>query len=337
MNAAGQIFSPQHLYDAIHDIDVDNIIAVGLSGGPDSMALVWLFSQLYAEGRGPAIEAVTIDHNLRPDSAGEAQVVGAAVRDWPGVTHSILTRPKPDASTRIQETARADRYAMLEAFCREKNISRLFTAHHRDDQAETFLMRLAAGSGLDGLAGMRPVSVLPSGLRLCRPLLGVSKQDLVAVCQAHGLPYVEDSSNRNERFARVRLRAAAESLEREGLSSERLKKTAWRLRRAQEAIDYYAEKLWDDSILSVSTDRVVFKYALLQKAPDEIQYRILKKAIVELRNAADEKQDYGPRMDRLEELTAQFFTDAPIMKATLGGCLIVLRLKADELSVEREG
>lgn len=300
------------------------------------MALAWLFSQLYAEGQGPAIEAVTIDHNLRPNSAVEAQAVGKAVKNWPGMRHSILTRPKPDGSTRIQETARNDRYAMLEAFCRDKNINRLFTAHHRDDQAETLLIRLAAGSGLDGLAGMRPVSVLPSGLQLCRPLLGVSKQDLVAVCETHGLTYVEDPSNRNERFARVRLRAAAESLEREGLSPERLGKTAWRLRRAQEAIDFYIEKVWSDSILCEGAERIVFKYSVLKETPDEIQFRVLKKAIVELRNVLDEKSDYGPRMDRLEELTAQFFANQPIMKATLGGCLIGLKPKTDELSVERE-
>ena len=198
-------------------------------------------------------------------------------------------------------------------------------------------MRLAAGSGLDGLAGMRPVTVMPSGLTLCRPLLGVSKQALLMVCEDNSLPHISDPSNRNERFVRVRLRDSAEILQREGLSSERLERTARRMRRAQEAIDFYVENLWRVSVSFNSPDRIVFKYMLLKAAPDEIQYRILKKAIVQLRDAPDEKSDYGPRMDRLEDLTAQLFADPPVLKATLGGCLIALKLKADELSVTLEG
>jgi tRNA(Ile)-lysidine synthase len=340
MTAPDQPLSPQDLYNALHAMNMDRSegpVAVALSGGPDSMALLWLFSRLYAEGQGPAIEAVTIDHNLRNESASEAQAVGDSIGAWPGVTHSILTRPRPDSQTRIQETARADRYALLENFCLDRNIGYLFTAHHKDDQAETLLMRLAAGSGLDGLAGMRIVTGLPSGLKLCRPLLGVSKISLIATCAANSVSYVQDPSNRNTGFARIRLREAADILEREGLSSERLARTAIRLRRAAEAIDFYVEKLWAESVREISPERVVLKFSLLKSSPEDMQYRILKKAIIYLRDDADGKAEYGPRMDRLEEIAAGFFADPPVLKATLGGCLMAVRLKADELSVEREG
>lgn len=314
--------------------DLSQPVAVGLSGGPDSMALAWLFSQLYANGLGPCVQALTVDHGLRPESAAEAMCVGAWVADWPGICHAILTRKKSAKATRIQEAARTDRYALMEKRCAKDKVTALFLAHHQDDQAETFLMRLAAGSGLDGLAGMQPVAFRSSGLCIARPFLDVSKSRLVATCQHYHIPFLVDPSNESDRFARVRLRQGAEILAKEGLTAERLGRTSRRLRMALEAVDFYVEKAWIDAISIENTGRIVFSYGMLSAQPADIRYRVLKKAILLIRG--NQGQDYGPRMDRLEDIAASFFSVTPSRKATIGRCLITLRLKEDWLAVERE-
>ncbi len=147
----------------------DKRLGIAVSGGPDSLALLLLA----AAARPGAIEAATVDHGLRPDSRAEAQMV-AAVCARIGVPHAILTAdwPEPPA-TAVQERARELRYRLLAAWLAERSLAALATAHHADDQAETVVMRLNRGSGVRGLAGMRPAATVPgSQFPLLRPLLG---------------------------------------------------------------------------------------------------------------------------------------------------------------------
>jgi len=211
-------------------------LAVGVSGGPDSLALVLLLAE-WAHSRGGRLDALTVDHRLRPESTAEAQQVERWLANLPGVTHRILawTERKPESG--IQAAARAARYRLLADHCRAHAILHLCVAHHRDDQHETHRLRAGHGSGAVGLAGMSAARPL-EGVRLLRPLLGVAKAELVALLETRDQQWVSDPSNSNLAFERVRLRAAATpeaetrdgaALHRLGLERQRLEAEAARI------------------------------------------------------------------------------------------------------------
>jgi tRNA(Ile)-lysidine synthase len=192
--------------EAIGGFEVRPLIAVGVSGGPDSLALV-LLAQRWVRQRGGEVWALTVDHGLRSESAEEARTVAGwlAARAIP---HDILVWAGDKPLSGLQEAARDARYRLLAQWCRAHGVLHLLTAHHREDQGETYLIRRRAGSGIDGLAGMSAVREL-AGSRLVRPLLLVPKARLAALLAAEGQPFLRDPSNLNPAFERARLRAAA--------------------------------------------------------------------------------------------------------------------------------
>jgi tRNA(Ile)-lysidine synthase len=181
------------------------VIAVAVSGGRDSMALALLVRDWSAAQGGRAI-AVTVDHGLRAGSAAEARLVGRRLRAV-GMTQRILRWAGPHPASGVQAAARDARYSLLADWCRRHTILHLLLAHQQDDQAETLLMRLAHGSGASGLAAMPAVSS-HEGIRLLRPLLGFSRARLEATLEQHGIDWVDDPSNSDPRFERVRWRDA---------------------------------------------------------------------------------------------------------------------------------
>ena len=212
-------------------------LAVALSGGRDSVALTLLLRDWIADRRGRLL-ALTVDHGLRAASATEAAWAAALCREH-GIEHRTLvwqhdTPRRPGAP--VQEAARAARYGLLQAACREAGIAVLATAHQRDDQRETFLLRLAAGSGPLGLAGMtarRPMTEVV----LLRPLLGLPRERLAATLRRRRQSWLDDPSNEDSRHRRVALRQAMPRLEAVELGGERLDAAAGlfgRLRACQE-------------------------------------------------------------------------------------------------------
>jgi tRNA(Ile)-lysidine synthase len=178
-------------------------LAVAVSGGADSLALT-LLTDRWARERGGQICGVTVDHRLRPESGEEIR----RLQGWlsaRAIRHEILAWSGDKPVTGIQEAARATRYALLDDWCRAHGCLHLLTAHHREDQAETYLMRRRAGSGANGLAGMSAIREL-SHCRVVRPLLGVAKSRLVMFLDAERQPYITDPSNSDPTFARSQLR-----------------------------------------------------------------------------------------------------------------------------------
>lgn len=167
-------------------------LAVGVSGGGDSLALTWLL-QRWCRRRGGGLLALTVEHGLRPESAGEARSLGRQLRAL-GIAHRILPWRGDKPAGTFEAAARAARYALLQRACRRAGIVLLALAHQGDDQAETLDLRAAAGSGLRGLAGMSAVAALDEIL-LLRPLLAVPHARLLATCRAAGLDWVEDPGN----------------------------------------------------------------------------------------------------------------------------------------------
>jgi len=184
-------------------------IAVGVSGGADSMAFLSLLQE-WCAAHGKILHALSVNHGLREAAKDECAMVEHYCQQYDHVQHQTLQWDDP-SNVRVQEEARRARYDLMGGYCQEKGISHLFLAHHADDQAETVLFRLAKGSGLDGLAGIRNQQGM-NGVTLCRPLLDVAKEDLIEFCEVQDIPYIDDPSNDADSFARVRLRQSMDVL-----------------------------------------------------------------------------------------------------------------------------
>lgn len=294
-------------------------LAVAVSGGGDSLALT-LLADRWARQRGGTIAALTVDHRLRQGSAAEAAQVGAwlALR---GIDHHILVRDPGDDSRSgrgVQATARAARYRLLEGWCAAQGVLHLLVAHHREDQAETVLLRLAHGSGLDGLAGMAPV-VERTACRLLRPLLGVARERLLATLAAAGQSWIEDPSNEDTAYARVRMRRAMPPLALAGLGAERLCATAARLGRSRAALEAAVAALLARSAQIHPAGFVRLDPAALAAAPEEIGTRALAALLAMVGGAY-----YPPRRERLDRLYCALPAGLGGGR-TLGGCRVLPR------------
>ncbi|MGK9233618.1 tRNA lysidine(34) synthetase TilS [Inquilinus limosus] len=302
-------------------------LAVAVSGGPDSMALCLLAAR-WVRQRGGQILALTVDHRLRPDSTAEAAAVGASLARH-DIPHRILTWS--DAPARAsQDEARRARYTLLEQACREAGIRDLLVAHHREDQAETVLLRLAKGTGVDGLAGMAVWRPAPWG-RLLRPLLDLPKARLVATCAGFGVVPVDDPSNRRSRYARARLRAAREVLAAEGLTDDRLWDLARRAGLARAALERITAELGRRAVTLDPAGYAAVDLPALRDADPEIARRLLDSVTACIGGGAE------ARFDALERL-AQALRDGALLGRTPGRTLGRCRLRAagDRLLVFRE-
>jgi len=267
----------------------DARIGVAVSGGPDSLALLLLANA----ARPGQVEAATIDHGFRAEARDEAAMV-AGICDRLGVRHSILTAHWAEVpETAIQERARHQRYRLLGYWAEERGLDALATAHHAEDQAETLLMRLARGSGVRGLAGMRPRSVSPGAhVRLVRPLLGWRRAELEQVCSAAGLTPAADPSNQDERFERVRVRRALAGLD--WLDAGAVAQSAANLADADAALDWALEAEWTRCVLEKRSS-ITYRPS---EAPAEIVRRVVARAIRKLATEGD-RDPRGPELTRL--------------------------------------
>lgn len=219
-------------------------IALAVSGGPDSLALLLLANSVFP-GR---IEAATVDHGLRPGSAGEAEMVARLCARL-GIPHQILAVSVELSGEGLQSAARAARYAALARWMEARGLGLLLTAHHADDQAETLLMRLNRSSGVAGLAGVRAEGRVPGSggkLRLCRPLLGWRRSELEAVVASAGIEPALDPSNADERFDRVWLRRRM--AEAGWLDAAALARSAALLAEAEAALEWTADGLFEGRV-----------------------------------------------------------------------------------------
>ncbi len=257
-------------------------LLLAVSGGPDSIAMMGLAAA--APGL-PPLAVASVDHGLRAASRQETALVAAFAANL-GLAHSTLFWEGPHARF-SQESAREARYALLEAQARALGATHLVTAHSLDDQAETVLIRLAAGSGPAGLGAMR-ANVARGAIRHIRPFLCVAKARLVATCAAMNWPYVQDPSNSDPRFARSRIRALMPLLAREGLSAKRLAMLAARLRRAEEALEQIAQRSLASAVLPCAPPEAAIRLdaAAFQAEPLDLALRMLRQAMLALATPA---------------------------------------------------
>jgi len=295
-------------------------VAVAVSGGPDSMALAWCAKRWADQGsglraQGSGVVAFIVDHGLREESAAEAALVSARLAAL-GIESEVLRWAHDAVRSRVHVQARKARYDLLIEACKRRGITDLLLAHHQEDQAETILMRFAKGSGLDGLAGMAPVTTM-DGARLLRPFLSVSKARLVATCEEAGIPYVIDPSNAKEKYARGRLRRVRDALADEGFTTERLADLGARAREAREALDHYTQALLRVAARMDVAGVVTLNLEQLRSAPQAVALRALGECLQRVHAG-----EYQPERAMLLPLLEALCHDGEMGARTLHGCVV---------------
>lgn len=292
-------------------------VAVGVSGGADSLALM-LLADGWARRRGGVVVGLTVDHGLRPESGREARRVAGWLKQR-GIKHHILRWRGDKPRTGVEAAAREARYALLTGWCRRHGVLHLLLAHHREDQAETFLMRLARNSGPDGLAAMAGVVEFPD-LRIVRPLLGTPRSRLQQVLENAGQEWIEDPSNRDTAHTRVRIRNALPMLEREGLTRRDIAAAAAGLGRTRAAMERETARLIAKAVDIYPMGYCRVRPEALRQAAPEFALRALTAAVTCIGG-----RRYAPRSERMLRLHEAVAGDGLARPRTLGGCLIAPR------------
>jgi tRNA(Ile)-lysidine synthase len=292
---------------AIGGFEPRPLVAVATSGGPDSMVLA-ILADRWARGRGGVAWAVTVDHGLRPESGDEARRVGAWLAGR-GIPHAILTWEGEKPATGLQAAAREARYRLLGDWCRSWGCLHLLTAHHREDQAETYLIRRRAKSGPDGLAAM-PAVREAAGYRLVRPLLGVTRARLRAFLGAEGQEWIDDPSNRNPAFERARLRGDPPAAD--DILAQIAEHGRARVER-ERALD----RLLARHVILDPAGFAAIDPAPILAAPKDLAERLLSRVAVTVGGGV-----YPPRRERAARLR-DGLAAVPSRARTLGGCRFV--------------
>jgi tRNA(Ile)-lysidine synthase len=321
-------------------------IVLAVSGGPDSIALMWLAARWRrALARGPRLIAVTVDHGLRTEAAAEARQVKRLARSL-NLPHRTLRWTGAKPKTGLPAAARAARYRLLVQAARANGATHVLTAHTRDDQAETLLMRMLRGSGIAGLAAMARESER-DGLLLARPLLNVSKSQLIATLKKARISFADDPTNRDLNFTRPRVRAVLPVLAAEGGDTRNLARLASRLARANAAVEVLADgaerylalrdrqaagakdsagKFDAKSFDAKSFDIKSFDAKAFAALPEEIRLRLLLRAINRLGHEGPaELGKVEALLSALDRTVVENAARArPKLRQTLAGALVTL-------------
>lgn len=301
-NAASEPEIARFREDCIALIGVDAAdkahFGVAVSGGPDSMALLWLAAEAF-QGR---VKAATVDHRLRPEARAEAEMVARWCADN-RVPHAILTPQEPIRGS-VQSAARAARYALLECWRAEHGIDWIMTAHHADDQLETLLMRMNRSSGVGGLAGVRAVNGC-----VMRPLLGWRRADLEKIVTARGIPHVHDPSNDDARFDRVGMRQNLKQAD--WLDPLAAARTAAACADAEDALAWMVDEIAARHIRQDAEGRWVLD---AHDFPREIQRRLIQRLI-----ACADPDALPPRGETIDQALVQLLCGR---KVSIGHWLI---------------
>jgi tRNA(Ile)-lysidine synthase len=295
-------------------------LVLAVSGGPDSVALMWLAAR-WRKGfsRGPRLIAVTIDHGLRKESLREAREVKRLAHRL-GIEHRTLrwTGTKPRRG--VPAAAREARYRLLVRAARAVRATHALTAHTRDDQAETLLMRLLRGSGIVGLSAMARESER-DGVLLARPFLDVPKSRLIATLSKAKIAFADDPTNRDSAFMRPRLRALLPLLAAEGGDARGLARLASRLARANEAVEVLTDGAERYLALRTDPSRPGLDARAFAGLPEEIRLRLLRRSL-------DRVGHEGPaELGKVEALLATLdraIAAQSALKTTLAGAVVSL-------------
>lgn len=288
--------------------DIPETFGVAVSGGGDSMALLHL-AACFASDAGVTLRAVSVNHHLREEAAEELALVARACEGL-GVAHDVLGWSGWDGRGNVQDQARQARYQLMADWARAQGVRQILLGHTADDQAETVLMRLGRGAGVDGLRAMRPVREW-LGVTWGRPLLGLRRDALRGFLEQAGVTWAEDPTNRDTHYTRIQLRNLQAALTDAGITVEALGRVAQNMATAQEALEAQTDAVMRD-VLRCAFGAVSIDRDKLSRVPGEIQRRVILRCLNWLKPAA-----YAPRQVKVEGFLAAVLEGAA---ATLEGC-----------------
>ena len=288
-------------------------VAVGVSGGVDSLALC-LLAHTWGEQNGVKLTALTVDHGLRKESAREA----AQVKSWltrRGIAHVTLVLDQPFPRYGIQAFARKWRFQLLGDWCRINLADVVMLAHTIEDQMETICMRILADSGSEGLSGMRRNTVV-GGLRILRPLLKISKGRLVATCRALNQDWVVDPSNQDTTYSRVKIRQLMPYIEKTGLESNKMIRLASAMEKLRNAFDNFSASFVKNNGGILKTGIAWINVSSFEKMPNKFKELLLLRLLVTIGGASwpSSKKKINRLIDSLKQ--------EKVTRNTLGGCVI---------------
>jgi len=290
---------------------------VAVSGGPDSLALCAL-SHTYLIEKKNKVFFVLVDHGIRTNSSNEAQKVKNLLKKK-GIYLKIL-KNKKKINKNIQSQAREIRYQLLLNFCKKQKINFIMTGHHRDDQIETFLIRLSRGSGVQGLSSMNKISSLSKTIKLFRPLLSEKKKDLIFLAKYYFGKVFKDPSNTNQKYLRTKIRNLIKQFKKSGIEPDRIINSINNLASTRDTLNFYIQRIERNCIIkkkhTISIDLKIF---LLENS--EMQLKILSNCIKKV-----SKNYYPVRAKKVLSLLDRVRSNKSL-KATLGGCIITRRKK----------
>lgn len=291
-------------------------LALAISGGPDSMALAFCTVR-WAHHHRIELRAFIVDHSLRAESANEARVTQSRLAQL-GILADILLWEHGPISSRLHQKARDARYKLLSEACRQHGFQHLLVAHQREDQAETILMRLAKGSGIEGLSGMQAISHRDQ-IFIWRPFLPLAKSRLLTTCQTASLDFVTDPSNMADKFARGRLRRILPLLQPEGLTVERLLDLGARAASAEQALHYYKRRFLEEAVSMDESGTLRINTPSFQALPPAVADRVLSFCLRTIHPS-----NYPPEHLSLSQLRKKLQEQEAVSICTLQGCLISL-------------
>nr|WP_281352622.1 tRNA lysidine(34) synthetase TilS [Marivivens donghaensis] len=297
----------------------DGPFAIAVSGGGDSMALLDMAIRLAPD----RVKAVTVDHGLRAEAAGEAEAVAAFCAEH-GVPHTVLHWKGAAAEGNLMEAARHARYQLIADWAKGQGIDTVLLGHTKDDQSETFLMQLTRGAGVDGLSAMSDAFDV-GGAKFIRPLLSVTRQELRHYLTDRNIAWADDPTNDNPKYARVRFRQAMPTLADLGLTHDALAKTVAAMQSGKDALDHYAA-IEAARLVTIVDGDVVIPQHIQPAIPADIERRIWLAILMWIGGGT-----HTPRQSALDELAAAI---ADGRGHTVNGCQITIKYGAVRVTRE---
>ena len=288
---------------------------VAVSGGSDSMALA-LLSGLLKQEENKKIYFVHVDHGIRKNSGKEALQLKKILKKIQ-INLKIIKNNK-SIKKNIQKSARDKRYQILSDFSKKNSIKALVTAHHKDDQIETFLIRLSRGSGVEGLSSMSEISKLNGGIKLLRPFLKFTKEDLKSITKKFFNKIIKDPSNKNKKFLRTNIRELTRILKSKGIDPNQIFRSIENISSTKIAINFYVKQSLK-KFVKFRKKETIFDLSMFQKEPVDVKFKIIN-TIVKNRTA----KYYPPRAKKVLNLINRFKSKST-QKSTLGGCIFEKR------------
>uniref|UniRef100_UPI003340DEDF tRNA lysidine(34) synthetase TilS n=1 Tax=Wolbachia endosymbiont (group B) of Pilophorus perplexus TaxID=3066160 RepID=UPI003340DEDF len=294
----------------------DNQVAIAVSGGVDSVVLLHLMIN-WAKKNKPSLPiALTVNHGLRSESQKEADFAVSYAKELGAKESLMLNWEKKNIKGNIQLQARKARYNLLTKWCKNNNVKYLFVAHHKNDQAETFLLRLERGSGVDGLSSMDYKSFL-NGVYIFRPLLNFSRSEIERYAKLHQLRWIEDRSNYDLKYRRTLYRNLLKASDNQDVLTERICLTALHMKRAAKALMHYTRLAFDDCVNVHDFGYIEIKLSEFYQLPEEIALRLLLYSIMAIAS-----KHYKPRYNSLIVIFNKILQKGSNVNCTLSGCKI---------------